>query len=167
MRALAAAHVQFLMKKTEAGNGSLPPSMTADERNAHGEFVQTLGSTPYFERDQGSTRADNFLSGLAGRKNRAPTPWATTKGDLTFGRQWTKKAVIAAELAPDLSFTSFRHGGLTELGDSELTDSEIWALSGQQSSKVLPRYIKRTEKQIIKGTKKRRATRTKEGRLSE
>ena len=37
--------------------------------------------------------------------------------------------VIAAELAADLSFTSFRHGGLTELGDSELTDSEIRAIS--------------------------------------
>jgi hypothetical protein len=97
----------------------------------------------------------------------APIPWATTKGDLTYVRQWTKKAVVAAELAADLSFTSFRHGGLTELGDSELTDSEIRAISRQQSSKVLPRYIKRTEKQIIKGTKKRRATRTKEGRLSE
>jgi hypothetical protein len=70
-------------------------------------------------------------------------------------------------VAADLSFTSFRHGGLTELGDSELTDSEIRAISRQQSSKVLPRYIKGTEKQIIKGTKKRRATRTKEGCLSE
>jgi hypothetical protein len=30
--------------------------------------------------------------------------------------------VVAAELPVDLSFTSFRHGGLTELGDSELRD---------------------------------------------
>jgi hypothetical protein len=96
-----------------------------------------------------------------------PIPWATTKGDLTYVRQWTKKAVVAAKLRADLSFTSFRHGGLTELGDSELTDSEIRAISRQQSSKVLPRYIKRAEKQIIQATKKRRATRTKEGHLSE
>jgi len=67
-------------------------------------------------------------------KTGAPIPWATTKGDLTYVRQWTKKAVIAAELAGDLTFTSFRHGGLTELGDSELTDSEIRAISRQQSS---------------------------------
>jgi hypothetical protein len=31
---------------------------------------------------------------------------------------------------------------------------------------VLPRYIKRTEKQIIQATKKRQATRTKEEHLS-
>jgi hypothetical protein len=96
-----------------------------------------------------------------------PLPWATESGDLTYVRHLTKKAIMAAGLAADLTFTSFRHGGLTELGDAELSDTEIRALSRQRTSKVLPRYIKRTRKQIIAGAKKRRATRTNEGNLSE
>jgi hypothetical protein len=32
---------------------------------------------------------------------------------------------------------------------------------------TLPNYVKRTTKQIVSGTKKRRATRTKDGHLSE
>ena len=33
--------------------------------------------------------------------------------------------------------------------------------------KVLPKYVKRTTRQIMTGTKKRRAARTKDGHLSE
>jgi hypothetical protein len=58
-----------------------------------------------------------------------------------------------------INFTSFRHGGLTELGDADLTDAQIRAVSSHKSSKVLTRYVKRTEKQIVEATKKRRAGR--------
>jgi hypothetical protein len=90
---------------------------------------------------------------------KAPLPWATASGALDFVKKKAKAAIRAAGLRDELSFTSFRHGGLTELGDAELTDTQIRALSRQKSSKVLPRYIKRTQRQIIAGTIKRRAMR--------
>ena len=52
-------------------------------------------------------------------------------------------------------------------GDAELTDREMLAQSRHTTVKVLPKYVKRTTKQIITGTKKRRASRTKDGHLSE
>jgi hypothetical protein len=57
--------------------------------------------------------------------------------------------------------------GLTETGDAELTDREILAQSRHTTVKVPPKYVKHTTKQIATGTKKRRATRTKDGHLSE
>ena len=40
-----------------------------------------------------------------------------------------------------------------------MTDAQIRAVSRHKSSKVLTRYVKRTEKQIVEATKKRRAGR--------
>ncbi|MBI2715693.1 MAG: hypothetical protein HYX37_14765 [Rhizobiales bacterium] len=90
---------------------------------------------------------------------KVPVPWATALGALDFVKKKTKEVIRAAGLRDELSFTSFRHGGLTELGDADLTDTQIRALSRQKSSKVLPRYIKRTRRQIVAGTVKRRALR--------
>jgi hypothetical protein len=90
---------------------------------------------------------------------KVPLPWATSTGALDFVKKKAKEVIRAAGLRDELSFTSFRHGGLTELGDADLTDTQIRALSRQKSSKVLPRYIKRTQRQIIAGTVKRRALR--------
>jgi hypothetical protein len=66
-----------------------------------------------------------------------------------------KRIMHAAGLRPELTFRSFRHGGLTEMGDAELTDSQIRAQSRHRSSKVLPHYVKRTMKQIVDGAKRR------------
>jgi hypothetical protein len=98
-------------------------------------------------------------------------PWPTwpepDMPDFTHMSRKVKEVIRAAELRDELSFTSFRHGGLTETGDAELTDREILAQSRHTTVKVLPKYVKRTTKQIAMGTKKRRAVRTKGGRLSE
>jgi hypothetical protein len=98
-------------------------------------------------------------------------PWPTwpkpDMPDFTHMSRMTKKIIRAAELRDELSFASFRHGGLTETGDAELTDREILAQSRHTTVKVLPKYVKRTTKQIATGTKKRRAVRTKAGHLSE
>jgi hypothetical protein len=59
-------------------------------------------------------------------------------------------------LRDEPSFTSFRHGGFTEGGDAELTDREMLA-----QVKVVSKYVKRTTKQIVAGTKKRRALKRK------
>ena len=78
-----------------------------------------------------------------------------------------KEIIRAAEIRDELSFTSFRHGGFTEGGDAELTDREMLAQGRHSTVKVLPKYVKRTTKQIISGTKKRRAARTKTDQMSE
>ena len=101
--------------------------------------------------------------------NRGPWPtWPKPDmPDFTHMSRKVKEVIRAAGLRDELSFTSFRHGGLTETGDAELTDREILAQSRHTTVKVLPKYVKRTTKQIATGTKKRRAARTKDGHLSE
>lgn len=98
-------------------------------------------------------------------------PWPTWPRpdhiDLTHMSRKVKQIIRAAGLRDELTFTSFRHGGLTEAGDAELTDAQIRAQSRHTSSKVLSRYVKRTMRQVAAGAKKRRAERTKGGHLSE
>jgi hypothetical protein len=98
-------------------------------------------------------------------------PWPTwpqpDQIDLTHMSRKVKEVIRAAGLRDELTFTSFRHGGFTETGDAEMTDREISAQGGHTSPKVLPKYVKRTLRQVASGAKKRRATRTKAGHLSE
>jgi hypothetical protein len=97
-----------------------------------------------------------------------PVAWpAGKKGDLTHLRHETKRLIRMAELPDNLSFSAFRHGGLTEGGDADMTDREVLAQSAQKSPKVLPRYVKKTMKQVANGARKRRASRTDGGHLSE
>jgi hypothetical protein len=86
-------------------------------------------------------------------------PWPSETGDLSHMRHKVKKIIRAAGLRDVLSFTSFRHGGFTEAADSDMTDAEIRAQSRHKSAHVLPRYAKRSMKQVAAGAKKRRAAR--------
>jgi hypothetical protein len=94
-------------------------------------------------------------------------PWPSQSGDLSLMRHKVKMIIRAAGLRDVLSFTSFRHGGFTEAADADLTDAEIRAQGRHRSTKVLPRYAKRTMWQVEVGAKKRRAIRTKADILSE
>jgi hypothetical protein len=95
-------------------------------------------------------------------------PWPTTnKGDLSLMSHKVKEIIRAAGLRDELTFTSFRHGGFTEAADADLTDAEIRAQGRHKSAKVLPRYAKRTMRQVAVGATKRRAMRTKADILSE
>lgn len=82
-------------------------------------------------------------------------------------RHEVKRIILAAELPDTLSFTWFRHGGLTETGDADMTEREILAQSAQTTAKVLPRYVEKTMKQVANGARKRRAVRTDSGQKSE
>ena len=95
------------------------------------------------------------------RRSSTPLPWLTERKDLRYLRSVVKKIVAAAGLRPELSFTSFRHGGFTEGADSDLTDAELRAAARHRSTRQLPTYAKRTRKQLISGSKKRREERTK------
>jgi hypothetical protein len=87
-------------------------------------------------------------------------PWPTGENaDLTHMSRKVKEIIRAAGLRDELTFASFRHGGFTEGADSDLSDAEMRAQGRHKSAKVLPRYAKRTMKQVADGAKKRRATR--------
>lgn len=98
-------------------------------------------------------------------------PWPTwpkpDHPDFTHLSRKVKEVIRAAKLRDELSFTSFRHGGFTESGDAELTDREIMAQGRHKSPKVLPKYVKRTARQVTTGALKRRVARTKADQVSE
>lgn len=110
---------------------------------------------------------ETSVSGLVFRRDhehrRSPTqlPWITERKDLRYLRRVVKKIIVAAGLRSELSFTSFRHGGFTEGADSDLSDAELRAAARHRSARQLPTYAKRTCKQLISGSKKRREERTK------
>jgi hypothetical protein len=97
-------------------------------------------------------------------------PWPTwpkpDQPDFTHLSRKVKEVIRSVGLRDELSFTSFRHGGFTEGGDAELTDREIMAQGRHKSPKVLPKYVKRTARQVTTGALKRRAMRTKDEDLS-
>jgi hypothetical protein len=101
--------------------------------------------------------------------NRGPWPtWPKPdQPDFTHLSRKVKEVIRAASLRDELSFTSFRHGGFTEGGDAELTDREMLAQGRPTTVKVLPKYTKRSTRQVMNGAKKRRASRTKGVHLSE
>jgi hypothetical protein len=92
---------------------------------------------------------------------RGPWPtWPTPDNpDLTHMSRKVKEIIRAAGLRDELTFTSFRHGGFTEAADSDLTDAEMRAAGRHKSAKVLPRYAKRTMRQVAEVARKRRAQR--------
>jgi hypothetical protein len=93
------------------------------------------------------------------RRSHISLPWITERKDLRYLRRVVKKIVIAAGIRGELSFTSFRHGGFTEGADSDLTDAELRAAGRHRSARQLPPYAKRTRKQLISVSKKRREER--------
>lgn len=102
-----------------------------------------------------------FRRDHAHRRSASPLPWITPRKDLRYLRSVVKQIFAEARLRHELSFTSFRHGGFTEGADSDLTDAELRAAGRHRSSRQLPAYAKRTGKQLITATKKRREERTK------
>ena len=102
-----------------------------------------------------------FLRDWIDRRARVPLPWATKKGALDFMGTKIRLILRATSTDPAITFTSFRHGGFTECADSDLTDAELRTAARHRSTHQLPRYAKRTLKQLISASKKRREERTK------
>jgi len=65
----------------------------------------------------------------------------------------------AAGLPRHITLASFRHGGLTELGDAGLPDTMAQALSRHRQRSTLDRYIHRTDAQVIVASRLRLAHR--------
>lgn len=73
----------------------------------------------------------------------------------------------AAGLPDDFTMMACRHGGLTELGDAEATDQEMQAMGGHKTRGMLSVYSRRTRRQALNASRKRRALRTEAGQKSE
>ena len=64
-----------------------------------------------------------------------------------FARQRVRKARTAAGLPKHVTLDACRHGGMTELGDAELAEQGVMALSGHKTPEAARLYVKRTELQ--------------------
>ena len=62
-------------------------------------------------------------------------------------RSRVRRAARAAGLPDDLTLAACRHGGMTELGDAELTEQGIIALSWHRTAEATRGYVKPTEAQ--------------------
>jgi hypothetical protein len=76
---------------------------------------------------------------------------------LRDARARVRRAAVKAKLSSHVTLAACRHGGLTELGDAELTEQGVMALSGHRTPEAARLYIKRTETQRVTAARKRRA----------
>ena len=61
-----------------------------------------------------------------------------------------------AELGAHVTLDACRHGGMTELGDAELTEQGVMSLSMHKTPQAARLYVKRTERQRVTAARKRR-----------
>ena len=76
---------------------------------------------------------------------------------LEYARHLVQEARAAAKLPAHVTFAACRHGGMTELGDAELTEQQIMALSAHATPSAARVYVKRNEAQRIAAARTRRA----------
>jgi integrase len=73
-----------------------------------------------------------------------------------YARSLVRRARAAAKLAPHVTLDACRHGGMTELGNAELTEQGVMTLSGHKTPQAARLYVKRTERQRVSAARKRR-----------
>lgn len=91
---------------------------------------------------------------LLNPKGKKPKPARPFK--IRDARARVRKAAAAAHLPADLTLAACRHGGLTELGNAELTEQGVMALSGHKTPQAARLYVKRTETQRVTAARRRR-----------
>lgn len=72
-------------------------------------------------------------------------------------RKRVRQAADAAGLPSWVTLDACRHGGMTELADSGLTEEQEMSLSGHSTPDAKRRYVKRTDAQRRTATEKRRS----------
>lgn len=73
-----------------------------------------------------------------------------------YAQHLVQSARAEAKLPSHITIEACRHGGMTELGDFELTEQEIMSLSGHLTPAAARLYVKRTERQRLRAAIKRR-----------
>ena len=95
---------------------------------------------------------------------RLGTPIVVTKGSrgpsrpyaMVYAQARVREARVLAGLGSHVTLDACRHGGMTELGDAELAEQGVMALSGHKTPQAARLYVKRTERQRIAAASKRR-----------
>lgn len=72
-----------------------------------------------------------------------------------YAQRRVREAREAAKLGSHVTLDACRHGGMTELGDAELTEQGVMTLSGHKTPSAARLYVKRTEKQRVSAARKR------------
>lgn len=75
----------------------------------------------------------------------------------SYAKRIVREARRKAGLPEHVTMTACRHGGMTELGDAELTEQGVMSLSGHRTPEAARGYIKKTETQRLAAARKRRA----------
>ena len=75
----------------------------------------------------------------------------------SYAKRIVREARRRAGLAEHITMTACRHGGMTELGDAELTEQGVMSLSGHRTPGAARGYVKKTEAQRLTAARKRRA----------
>lgn len=73
-----------------------------------------------------------------------------------YAQHLVQDARAKANIPSHVTLEACRHGGMTELGDFELTEQEIMSLSGHVTPAAARLYVKRTERQRLQAAVKRR-----------
>lgn len=73
-----------------------------------------------------------------------------------YAQRRVREARAAAGLPIHITLDACRHGGMTELGDADLTEQGVMTLSGHKTPQAARLYVKRTERQRISAARKRR-----------
>lgn len=91
------------------------------------------------------------------------TPDKRRKAYLPYTQSWFnhlyRRIADAAGLPQEITFRCFRHGGLTELGDSEATERKMVSLGGHETPSMVYVYSRRTARRIRNAARKRLALR--------
>ena len=95
---------------------------------------------------------------------RLGTPIVVTKGSrgpsrpyaIVYAQAKVRAARSKARLGDHVTLDACRHGGMTELGDAELAEQGVMALSGHKTPQAARLYVKRTEAQRVAAASKRR-----------
>jgi hypothetical protein len=74
----------------------------------------------------------------------------------SYADHLVQKARKLAGLPSHVTLAACRHGGMTELGDAEITEQGIMALSGHRTPQAARVYVKRTERQRLAASTQRR-----------
>lgn len=75
---------------------------------------------------------------------------------MAFAQRRVREARAAAGLGAHVTLDACRHGGMTELGDAELTEQGVMTLSGHRTPQAARLYVKRTERQRVSAARQRR-----------
>jgi hypothetical protein len=77
--------------------------------------------------------------------------------DHHFARELVRDARRKAGLGEHVTLDACRHGGMTEIGDADMSETDEMSLSGHRTPSAKRRYIKRTEAQRLRAARRRRA----------